>query len=108
MTEWILITMAALGGWDILRRLLPVKVPPVAGKIILVLIAWALIRYGTSIIVYSLGVPGTLILVSRILNPEPHDPWGPYLAEAYRSVKYDRQKKQSHNQSRVGHRLPKL
>ena len=107
---WILVTLAALGSWDIIRRLLPVRVPTVAGKIIIVLLAWLLIRCAARDIVIALAVPGTLILVSGIMHPEPHTPWGPYLRE-YMGVHRHAQKRHRQQPApppRIGHRLPRI
>jgi hypothetical protein len=97
-----LITLATLGSWDILRRLLPVRIPVVIGKLLTVAIAYSLLNWGTRSIVVSLCVPGVLLLLNGILRPEPSSPWGIHLA---RSPKRTEIRKPV---SRTGNRIPPI
>jgi len=111
MTNLLIWTLATLGSWDILRRLLPVRLPVVIGKIICLGIAWVLIVKAPSSAVEALSVPGGLMLLSIILQPEPNQPWGSHVSEFLALIRSRRQAspgKQAQSPPRVGNRVPKL
>lgn len=120
MTHLVIMTLATLGSWDILRRLLPTGVPVVAGKIACVVIAWLLITRTEPSIVLSLAVPGSLMLLTSIIRVEPFVPWGPTIAAFTQDIMRSRPRRSSAtNQARepsrqaepppkIGHRIPRL
>lgn len=79
-----LLSLATLGTWDILRLLLPTRVPQVIGKLSCVLIPWLLLKYAPDPILLPLCVPGVFLLINRVISPDQHTPWGPALAELVR------------------------
>lgn len=101
-----LVTMATLSVWDIARRLFPTALPVVVGKLAWVAVAWCLLRYVPGDMLLALCVPGTLMLLGALLNPEPNVPWGPTLLEALRRL---RKPPRSHEilPGRVGKRMPR-
>lgn len=110
LAQLLIITLSALGGWDILRRLLPVRMPVTLGKSIIVVLAWVLITHVPAAIIISLAVPGLLMILSAIINPEPVSPWGPGL---WRFITHSPEPHPAPGQEaspadKVGHRIPRL
>jgi hypothetical protein len=107
----VILTLAVLGGWDILRRLLPAVLPSVLGKIICVAGAWSLLRWAPGSMILSLSAFGGLILVSNLVPAEPYTPWGEYVSDLIqlnRSRKARVLGREAHKRTKPGRRLPTL
>jgi hypothetical protein len=105
------IIIAVLGVWDIARRLLPFHVPVVLAELACVGLALALLKWADPITVLALCVPGGFIVLSTVVKPSPHVPWGPRVLEAIRI--YRHRHRQTMREARmsgrgVGQRIPPL
>lgn len=104
------IVLAVLGCWDVLRRLLPFRVPVAVAEIACIGLGLALLRWATTDILLSLCVPGGLMVLNVVVSPAPHAPWGSQVAEAVRI--YKRRHRQGMREARptsgVGRRIPPL
>jgi hypothetical protein len=102
MVQLLYLILATLATWDILRRLLPTRVPVVVGKLLLVVIAWVLLKYAHHDILLTLSVSGVLLLISRLVPADVYH-WGPYVADYWRI-----QRRRQVRASGVGHRVPRV
>jgi hypothetical protein len=105
------LVLAVLGSWDIVRRLLPVHVPVVLGKLACLGLGAALLKWASPTILLALCVPGGLMVLAIILSPEPHTPWGPYVTEAVRLFRRRRSGDMREARlvaPRIGNRVPRL
>lgn len=111
LTTLLLLVLATLGTWDILKRLLPVQVPVLLGKLACVAIPLCLLNWTPHAIVLALCVPGVLLILSWLTgSTEPVRPWGPYVADLLRLLKLRRKPQQPGTSlpDRIGHRIPRL
>lgn len=102
MTELLYLILSTLATWDILRRLWPVRVPVVVAKLLLVVIAWVLLKYADHDILLTLSVSGVLLLISRLVPADVYH-WGPYVADFWRI-----QRRRQQRPSAVGRRVPRI
>ena len=108
MTALVILTLAVLGSWDISRRLLPVRVPVVLGKLACVMIAWALITAAPHVILFSLAVPGALMVLQTVIKPEPNVPWWAYVNLPTKPKAGKPGVQAQPPASGVGHRIPRV
>lgn len=106
MTELVYLILATLGSWDVLRRVLPVRLPGILPKITCAVIAWALYKYAPRDILLPLCVPGVLLLISPLVPSEPWEHWGTYVTALLKLRRKDELSKVAPG-SRVGHRVPR-
>lgn len=83
LTTLLLLVLSTLGTWDLLMRLLPVRLPVIAAKLMCLAIPWSLLNYAPRSIILILCVPGVLVLLGRLIaytNVPATEPWGRYLS----------------------------
>jgi hypothetical protein len=105
------IILAVLGSWDIARRLLPVHIPVALAELACVGLALVLLKWAGPTTITALCVPGALIVLSAVVTPGTHTPWGPRVMEAIRI--YRQRHRQGMREARlssrgVGQRIPPL
>jgi hypothetical protein len=105
------IIIAVLGVWDIARRLIPFRVPVFLAEIACVGIALVLLKWAGPVTVLALCVPGGIMVLSTVVKPGPHVPWGPRALEAIRIYRHRHRvgMRESRLSGRgVGQRIPPL
>lgn len=105
------IIIAVLGAWDIARRLIPFHVPVVLAELACVGAALVLLKWADPTTVLALCVPGGFIVLSTVVKPGAHVPWGPRVMEAIRI--YRQRHRTGMQEARlsgrgVGRRIPPL
>lgn len=110
MLRLLELVLAVLGGWDIARRLSPVRVPVLLGEMACAGLGAILYLYAEPVIILALCVPGALLLLATILSPAPHVPWGPRAMEIIRLYRQRHRQgmHESHPARKVGNRIPPL
>lgn len=105
------LVLAVLGGWDIARRLLPFRVPIAAGELACAGLAILLLKWAAPTIILALCVPGGIMVLSAIVSPEPHSPWGPQVMEMvriYRQRHRHGMREAPPPVRKIGNRIPRL
>jgi hypothetical protein len=105
------IVLAVLGSWDIARRLLPVHVPVAIAELACVGLALVLLKWAGPDTILALSVPGGFMVLSAVVTPGAHTPWGPRVLETIRI--YRQRHRQGMREARlngrgVGQRIPPL
>jgi hypothetical protein len=77
----ILTILAAMFGWDLVRRLSPVAVPGVAARVTIAVLATVLWTLCPLNLLAGMAVVGALMFVGRFAAIEPHWEWGKSLAD---------------------------
>jgi hypothetical protein len=106
VTHLVIFTLAALGGWDILRRVLPVRLPVAAGEVVCFVIAYVLITRAPGSIVQALAVIGGMIIIATFIRTEPSSPWGDAVMQFIRARQANPRRQVP--PERIGHRVPRL
>jgi hypothetical protein len=104
------VILACLGCWDIARRLLPFRVPVAVAELATIGLGLVLYRWADASILVPLCVPGGLMVLSVVVSPGPHAPWGSRALEAVRIYKQRHRQgmREARPTTRVGRRIPKL
>lgn len=108
MTSLVIVTLATLGVWDVLRRALPWRLPATAGKCVCFVTAYLLYTRVPFSIVQAFAVVGGMMILANIVTLEPFVPWGSAFAEYVRSRRTLRSNRDVPAPPRVGNRVPKL
>jgi hypothetical protein len=104
------IILACTGCWDIIRRLLPVRVPVALAELATIGLGFVLYRWADPATLVALCVPGGLLVLAIVVSPAPHIPWGPQVLEAIRIFRQRRRQgmREARSASKVGRRIPTL
>ncbi len=110
LLKLIEIILAVLGSWDIARRLIPVHIPIALAELACIGLALVLLKWAGPTTITALCVPGAFIVLSAVVKPGSHTPWGSSVLEAIRIYRNRRRQgmRESRFANRVGKRIPPL
>lgn len=78
----ILTTLATIFGWDLVRRLSPVRVPGVVARVLIAVLAVVLWTLCPVNLLVGGAIVGVLMIVGQWIAVEPHWLWGSTLLDA--------------------------
>jgi hypothetical protein len=112
----ILISLASMAGYDLLRRIIPIRLPGVIARVVIAVIATVLWLYCPVWVLVGMGVAGLAAFLGPYMGVEPVFDWYGRLRAAT-EVRPAKQRSplppeileavgKRANPSKVGHRIP--
>jgi hypothetical protein len=75
IVHFLLVLLATISGYDIVKRILPVRVAPVLARVLAGVLATILWIFCPTPILIGLAVVGGLMVLGPYISSEPHTPW---------------------------------